>query len=90
MNIVLFEPEMPMNTGNIGRTCVATNTRLHLIEPLGFKLNEKALKRAGLDYWDKLDVHVYSDYQDFLEKNLKHTCGLPVECVIADTTIGRV
>ena len=69
MNIVLLEPEMPSNTGNIGRTCVATNTRLHLIEPLGFKLNEKALKRAGLDYWDKLDVHVYSDYQDFLEKN---------------------
>lgn len=69
MNIVLFEPEMPMNTGNIGRTCVATNTRLHLIEPLGFKLNEKAVKRAGLDYWDKLDVTVYSDFQDFLDKN---------------------
>lgn len=69
MNVVLLEPEMPSNTGNIGRTCVATNTRLHLIEPLGFKLNEKALKRVGLDYWDKLDVHVYSDYQDFLEKN---------------------
>ena len=57
MNIVLYEPEMPANTGNIGRTCVATDTRLHLIEPLGFKLNEKQLKRAGLDYWDKLDVH---------------------------------
>ena len=69
MNIVLLEPEVPSNTGNIGRTCVATNTRLHLIEPLGFKLNEKALKRAGLDYWDKLDVSIYSDYQDFLEKN---------------------
>ena len=69
MNIVLLEPEMPSNTGNIGRTCAATNTRLHLIEPLGFKLNEKALKRAGLDYWDKLDVQVYSDYQDFLDKN---------------------
>ena len=52
MNIVLLEPEMPANTGNIGRTCVATNSRLHLIEPLGFKLNEKMLKRAGLDYWD--------------------------------------
>lgn len=60
---------MPLNTGNIGRTCVATDTRLHLIEPLGFKLNEKAVKRAGLDYWDKLDVTVYSDYQDFLDKN---------------------
>lgn len=69
MNIVLLEPEMPANTGNIGRTCVATNSRLYLIEPLGFKLNEKMLKRAGLDYWDKLDVTVYSDYQDFLDKN---------------------
>ena len=69
MNIVLLEPEMPANTGNIGRTCVATNTRLHLIEPLGFRLNEKMVKRAGLDYWDKLDVTVYSDYQDFLERN---------------------
>lgn len=69
INIVLYEPEMPANTGNIGRTCVATGTRLHLIEPLGFKLNEKQLKRAGLDYWDKLDVTVYSDFQDFLEKN---------------------
>mgnify|MGYP001067252052 CR=1 FL=1 len=69
INIVLYEPEMPANTGNIGRTCVATGTRLHLIEPLGFKLNEKALKRAGLDYWDKLDVTVYSDFQDFLDRN---------------------
>ena len=69
MNVVLFEPEMPANTGNIGRTCVATDTKLHLIEPLGFKINEKAVKRAGLDYWDKLDVTVYSDFQDFLEKN---------------------
>lgn len=69
MNIVLFEPEMPANTGNIGRTCVATGTRLHLIEPLGFRLNEKAVKRAGLDYWDKLDVTVYCDYKDFLQRN---------------------
>lgn len=69
MNIVLYEPEMPLNTGNIGRTCVATNTRLHLIEPLGFLLNDKAVRRAGLDYWDKLDVTVYCDYQEFLEKN---------------------
>lgn len=69
MNIVLFEPEMPANTGNIGRTCVATDTKLHLIEPLGFKLNEKAVKRAGLDYWDKLDVTVYSDYKDFIGRN---------------------
>lgn len=69
INIVLHEPEMPANTGNIGRTCVALGARLHLIEPLGFKINEKALKRAGLDYWDKLDVTVYNDFQDFLEKN---------------------
>ena len=69
MNVVLLEPEMPSNTGNIGRTCVATNTRLHLIEPLGFKLNEKALKRAGLDYWDKLDVRTYVNFEDFLAKN---------------------
>lgn len=69
LNIVLLEPEMPANTGNIGRTCVATNTRLHLIEPLGFRINDKMLKRAGLDYWDKLDVTVYDNYQDFLERN---------------------
>ena len=69
MNIVLYEPEMPANTGNIGRTCVATDTKLHLIEPLGFKLSEKHLARAGLDYWDKLDVPVYSDFQDFLNRN---------------------
>ena len=69
LNIVLFEPEIPANTGNIGRTCVATNTRLHLIEPLGFRLNEKAIKRAGMDYWDGLDVTTYIDFQDFMEKN---------------------
>ena len=69
MNIVLYEPEMPANTGNIGRTCVATNTKLHLIEPLGFKLSEKHLVRAGLDYWDKLDVTVYKNFEDFLQKN---------------------
>ena len=69
LNVVLYEPEMPLNTGNIGRTCVATNTRLHLIEPLGFHLSDKAVKRAGLDYWDKLDVTVYYDYQDFLDRN---------------------
>ena len=69
LNIVLFEPEIPANTGNIGRTCVATGTRLHLIEPLGFRLNEKALKRVGMDYWKDLDVTTYIDYADFLEKN---------------------
>ncbi len=69
INIVLFEPEIPANTGNIGRTCVATNTRLHLIEPLGFRLDEKHLRRAGMDYWKDLDVTVYRDFQDFQEKN---------------------
>ncbi len=69
MNIVLHEPEIPANTGNIGRTCVATGSSLHLIRPLGFEINEKQLRRAGLDYWDKLDVHIYDNYQDFLDKN---------------------
>ena len=69
LNIVLHEPEIPANTGNIGRTCVATGTRLHLIKPLGFDISDKAVKRAGLDYWPKLDVTVYESYEDFLEKN---------------------
>ena len=69
MHIVLHQPEMPANTGNIGRTCLATNTPLHLIEPLGFQLNDKALKRAGLDYWHELDVTKYVDYNDFLIKH---------------------
>lgn len=69
LNIVLHEPEIPANTGNIGRTCVAAGARLHLIEPLGFRLDEKSLKRAGMDYWKDLDVTTYIDYEDFLEKN---------------------
>ena len=69
LNIVLFEPEIPSNTGNIGRTCVATGTRLHLIEPLGFRLNEKAIQRAGMDYWNDLNVTTYLNYEDFLAKN---------------------
>ena len=69
MNIVLLEPEIPANTGNIGRTCVAAGARLHLIEPLGFRLDEKSLKRAGMDYWKDLDVTTYIDYQDFLNRN---------------------
>lgn len=68
-NIVLFEPEIPANTGNIGRTCVATGTRLHLIEPLGFQFTEKQLKRAGMDYWNDLDVTRYMDFSDFMEKH---------------------
>lgn len=69
MNIVLLEPEIPDNTGNIGRTCVATGTTLHLIRPLGFDIGEKAVRRAGLDYWKDLDLRVYDNYRDFLEKN---------------------
>lgn len=69
LNIVLYEPEIPANTGNIGRTCVATGTRLHLIEPLGFRLGEKELRRAGMDYWKDLDVTTYVDYEDFLRRN---------------------
>ena len=69
LNIVLHEPEMPANTGNIGRTCVAAGAKLHLIEPLGFSINDKMVKRAGLDYWDKLDVTVYDDFNDFCERN---------------------
>ncbi len=69
INIVLHEPEMPANTGNIGRTCVAAGAKLHLIEPLGFRINDKMIKRAGMDYWDKLDVATYVCYEDFLERN---------------------
>lgn len=69
LNVVLYEPEIPSNTGNIGRTCAATGTRLHLIEPLGFRLNEKAIRRAGMDYWQDLDLTRYVNYQEFLEKN---------------------
>jgi len=69
MNIVLLEPEIPQNTGNIGRTCVATGTKLHLIEPMGFRLSEKQIRRSGLDYWKDLDVTVYDSYRDFLAKN---------------------
>lgn len=69
LNIVLLEPEIPANTGNIGRTCAATGSRLHLIEPLGFRLDEKSLRRAGMDYWKDLDVITYINYEEFLEKN---------------------
>lgn len=69
MNIILHEPEIPQNTGNIARTCVATGTSLHLIEPLGFFIDEKSVKRAGLDYWDKLDLHTYINFEDFCNKN---------------------
>ena len=76
LNIVLLEPEIPANTGNIGRTCLCTSTRLHLIEPMGFILNDKNLKRAGMDYWQDLDVIVYDSWNDFLKKN-KNILSLP-------------
>lgn len=69
MNIILYEPEIPANTGNIGRTCAATGTSLHLIEPLGFSLSEKHLKRAGMDYWDRLDVTTYVNWEDFCNRH---------------------
>lgn len=69
INIVLHEPEIPQNTGNISRTCAATGASLHLIEPLGFEITDAKLKRAGLDYWQFLDIHYYKDIDDFFEKN---------------------
>lgn len=69
MHIVLHQPEIPANTGNIGRTCVAAGATLHLIEPLGFRLTEKEIKRAGMDYWEHLDVRRYINFKEFLEKN---------------------
>ena len=69
MHIILHQPEIPANTGNIGRTCVATGTSLHLIEPLGFRLNEKEIKRAGMDYWQHLDVTRYVNFEEFREKH---------------------
>lgn len=69
LNIVLYEPEIPFNTGAISRTCALTHTKLHLIEPLGFSISEKAVKRAGLDYWPYVDLTVYKNYEEFLDKN---------------------
>ena len=69
LNIVLYEPEIAANTGNIGRSCVATGSVLHLIRPLGFRTNDKYVKRAGMDYWSELDVRYYDDFNDFLNKN---------------------
>lgn len=68
LNIVMVEPEIPQNTGNIARTCAATGARLHLVKPLGFEINDKYLKRAGLDYWHLLDITYYESLQDFFEK----------------------
>ena len=69
LNIVLVEPEIPSNTGNIARTCAATRSRLHLVKPLGFDISDKAVKRAGLDYWHMVDISVYENIDEFFEKN---------------------
>lgn len=69
LNIVLVEPQIPQNTGNISRTCAVTGAKLHLVRPLGFEITDKQLKRAGLDYWDKLDITYYDSLDDFFEKN---------------------
>ncbi len=69
VNIILHQPEIPANTGNIGRTCAATGTKLHLIRPFGFVINDKMLKRAGMDYWNDIDVTYYDSFEDFLNKN---------------------
>ena len=74
MNIVLVEPEIPQNTGNIARTCAATGSHLHLIKPLGFSLADKYLKRAGLDYWNLMTYTVYENFGEFLEKNPGAVC----------------
>ncbi|MBQ5725669.1 MAG: tRNA (uridine(34)/cytosine(34)/5-carboxymethylaminomethyluridine(34)-2'-O)-methyltransferase TrmL [Clostridia bacterium] len=72
IHIVLHQPEIPQNTGNIARTCAATGASLHLIHPLGFTIDDKRMKRAGLDYWDKLDVHHYDSLEDFFDR---HPCA---------------
>jgi len=69
INIVLYCPEIPQNTGNISRTCAVTGAALHIIKPIGFEISDRTLKRAGLDYWDKLDLTYYESYEDFLSKN---------------------
>ena len=68
LNIVMVEPEIPQNTGNVARTCAATGARLHLVGPMGFQIDDKKLKRAGLDYWHMLDITMYSSLSDFFEK----------------------
>ncbi len=69
VNVVLLSPEIPQNTGNISRTCAVTGAQLHIIKPIGFEISDRTLKRAGLDYWDKLNVKYYENYEDFLRQN---------------------
>lgn len=77
LNIVLVEPQIPQNTGNISRTCAVTGAVLHLVKPYGFEISDKKLKRAGLDYWDKLEIHEYDDLDDFFSKNSGEFYFLP-------------
>ena len=89
LHIVLLEPEIPQNTGNIGRTCVAIGAKLHLIEPMGFSVSDKWVRRAGLDYWGKLDVSVYDSYPDFLYQNFEKN-GLTSRIYMATTKARHV
>ena len=68
LNIVLYQPEIPQNTGNIARTCVLTNSTLHLIKPMGFKIDDKQVKRAGLDYWSELKLEMHESYEEFISR----------------------
>lgn len=83
LNIILFQPEIPQNTGNIGRTCVLTGSRLHLIKPLGFEITDKQIRRTGLDYWKDVDLEVHESWEDFKSK-------YPNAAVYAITTKGKV
>lgn len=74
LNIVLYNPEIPQNTGNISRTCAVTGAALHIIRPTGFEISDKTLKRAGLDYWDKLEIYYYDSFEEFLSKNDGAVC----------------
>ena len=79
LNIVLYQPEIPQNTGNIARTCVLTNSKLHIIKPMGFSLDEKHVRRAGLDYWKQLNLEIYESYEDFMKKHGDKTIYLSME-----------
>ncbi|MDR1537786.1 MAG: tRNA (cytidine(34)-2'-O)-methyltransferase [Clostridiales bacterium] len=90
MNVVLLEPEIPQNTGNIGRTCAATGTQLHLIGPLGFSINEKSIRRAGLDYWPDLNLRYYDSFEEFIGVNLLSPGGDGPKLYMASTKARRV
>ena len=89
LNIVLVEPEIPQNCGNIARTCAATRSRLHLIRPLGFDISDKAVKRAGLDYWPMVDLHVYDSLADFFARHSQPDLWLATTKAPQDYTAAR-